>query len=174
MATLTNPYSNPGAFGRCVIGGVLVPGVIVAIDDATKAEEWLVQRPLAGANAVTIWRGSKIADAIKIRVNLPTAQAYSDYYAIRDVLRPKPGKKPPALLIVNPTINFAGISRISCVSVDPPKPAPGLSWEAVVTLIEYGPPIPIKPGPPDPPHQETELDRAAAETQAAWAEARKA
>jgi hypothetical protein len=160
MATNANPYTaKPGEWGRLTIGGVLVPGVITSIDDCDKPVEWTINRPVMGANAVTIWKGDNLAEDIKIKVNLHNASAFDAWYLIRDVLHPKLGKRPPTLQVVNPSINFARVTMVCCRCVGVPKAVTGNSWEGLIRLVEFGPRVPIKPGPPDPLHVETENDR---------------
>ncbi len=145
-----NPYTNSGPWGTCTIGNLTLPGVIVSVDGATKPDEWSVQKGTASSNATTVWKGTKLAEAIKIVLNLYDRASFDAYYSVRDTLRPKIGTKPPSLLIVNAIINFSGITRVACVDVEPPKPTAGLSWLGTVTVIEYNPSIPAKTGPANP------------------------
>lgn len=168
-----NPYTDWRPWGKVTIGGVLIPGIVTGIEGHEKIEEWAVQKGIEVSHAVTVWRGTKLAEAIKITTNLHNAAEFAKYYLVRGALRPKLGKKPPSLGIVNAAINFSGITRVSCVNVGPPKPAAGLSWQAEITVIEFNPPRPVKVGPADPPKAKTENDRLADELAEAMAQARK-
>ena len=141
-----NPYIDPDQWGMS-IGGCNVSGIITAIDGHAKPEEWNVQKGTSSSGATVVWKGTKVAEAIKITVAMIDAGDFEAYYLMRDTLRPKLGTKPPSLTIVHPAINAVGITRVACVDVGPPKPAAGLSWSYEITLIEYNPTAPAKAGP---------------------------
>lgn len=178
-----NPYIDPDPWGTVMIGGLQVMGIITAIDGHTKPEEWSVQKGTSSSGATTVWKGTKIAEAIKITVAMIDAGDFESYYVMRDTLRPKLGTKPPSLSIVHPAINAVSITRIACVDVGPPKPAAGLSWSYEITLIEYNPTAPAKAGPAGAAKGgaagagggaagQTENEKAAAELAAAVAKAK--
>jgi len=168
-----NPYVSFREWGTVTLGGVLVPGIVVSIDGHEKPEEWIIQKGIEVSHAVTVWRGTKLAESIKIVTNLYNRAEFDKYYDVAVALRPKLGKKPPSLGIVNAAINFSGITRISCRTVGPPKPAPGLSWTAEIDVIEFNPPRLAKVGPADPPKAKTENDVLAEELAGSIAQARK-
>jgi hypothetical protein len=173
QVTRLNPYEAPKAWGTITIGGVRVPGIILSIDGAEKPEEWIIQKGLYVSHAVSIWRGTKLAESIKILMNLYNAVEFNKYHDVKNVLRPKLGGKPPALPIVNAGINFGGITRVSVRLPGTPKPAEGLSWTAEIDLIEFNPPRQAPVGPADPPKTKTENDLLAEELAGAVAHARK-
>lgn len=142
-----NPYIDPDPWGVVILGGLQVCGIITAIDGHSKPEEWNVQKGTSSSGATTVWKGTKLAEAIKITVALVDAEMFENYYAVRDTLRPKLGTKPPSLTIVNAAINAVGITRVACVDISAPRPAAGLSWSYEITLIEYNPTAPAKAGP---------------------------
>jgi hypothetical protein len=161
MAAL-NPYINPEAFNRIKIGGLLLPGVIIPpIENLEKKQRWSVQHGIAMANGFTVWRGLMIAENIKINVNLPNAQAYEDYLKIRAAIRPKDGRKPPALAVVNGWFQLANVNRVSDVWPGLPQHVAGNSYIVSIILNEYATPKPIVAGPQDPPKAKTENDRLA-------------
>lgn len=168
-----NPYRSHTEWGRVIVGGVVLPGSVVSIDGARKPHQWAIQMGIQVSNAVTVWRGKKLAEAIKIVCNLYNQVEFDKWYDVQAVLDPPSGKKPPSVSIVNAHINFARITRVSCIYVDPPTPTKGLSWLGELSVIEYNPPKPAKVGPADPPKVKTENDRLADELDAAMAQARK-
>lgn len=171
--TRSNPYDAPKEWGTITVGGVLIPGVIISIDGAEKPEEWIIQKGLDVSHAVTVWRGTKLAESIKILINLYNRAEFNKYHDVKNVLRPKLGRKPPSLGIVNAGINFGGITRVSVRLPGTPKPATGLSWTAEIDLIEFNPPQQAKVGPADPPKAKTENDVLAEELGEAVRYARK-
>jgi hypothetical protein len=171
--TRLNPYESFKEWGTITVGGVLIPGIIVSIDGHEKPEEWIIQKGIEVSHAVTIWRGTKLAESIKVVTNLHNRVEFNKYYDVVSVLRPKIGKKPPSLSIVNAAINFSGITRVSVRLPGPPKPAVGLSWTAEIDLIEFNPPRLAKVGPADPPKAKTENDILADQLAEAVAQARK-
>jgi hypothetical protein len=171
--TRANPYVSPGEWGTITVGGVRIPGVILSIDGHEKPEEWIIQKGIEVSHAVTLWRGTKLAESIKIVTNLHNRAEFDKYHDVAIALRPKIGKKPPSLSIVNAAINFSGITRVSVRLPGPPKPAAGLSWTAEIDLIEFNPPRLAKVGPADPPKTKTENDILADQLAEAVAQARK-
>lgn len=171
--TRPNPYRAPKEWGTVIIGGVLIPGVVLSIDGAEKPEEWVIQKGLYVSHAVTIWRGTKLAESIKILMNLHNEVEFDKYHDVKNVLRPKLGGKPPALPIVNAGINFGGITRVSVRLPGTPKPASGLSWTAEIDVIEFNPPRQAPVGPADPPKTKSENDILAEQLAEVTAQARK-
>lgn len=168
-----NPYRSFKEWGLVQIGPMVLPGVLLSIDGAEKPEKWLVQMGIAVSNAVTVWRGTQLAEAITLRMNLPDEASFDSYYDVQTLLRPKLGARPPSLAIVNAIINFVGITRISNVSVKPPKLAQGLSWVGEIVLIEYRPPKIAAVGPADPPKAKSENDLLADQVVGLVAEAKR-
>lgn len=147
-----NPYVDPAPWYTLTIGGLAVPGTIVNIDGDRRPENWAVQMGISVSGAVTVWRGTKIAEAIKIDTVLFDRADVAAYYTLRNVLRPKLGRKPPAHALVNAKINFNAITRISVVDISSPSwnKADG-SWLGNVILIQYSPPKPVAAGTVEPP-----------------------
>lgn len=159
MPNVLNAYDFPLAWGRMIIGGIYVPGIIEDIDGCEKPQRWVFQMGLTVSNSVSIWRGQKLAESIKIKTRLPDKKSFDDAIAFTQVLLPRPGRKPPALYILNGAVNWVGITRISVANIIPPKPAGGLSWSFGVELCEYNPMKTVPVGQLDPPKAETENDR---------------
>ncbi len=65
--TQLNPYRDPTPWGTVRIGGLAIPGTILSIDGAERPEEWDVQKPTEKSGATTVWKGTKVADAINSR-----------------------------------------------------------------------------------------------------------
>lgn len=146
-----NPYINHYDWGLVMIGDNPVPGVITAIDGASKPEEWSVQKGTSASNATTVWKGTKLAESIKITTNLFDVLQVDAWYTLRDQLRPKLGDKPGSFQVVNAIINWAGITRVAVVNITPPKwLGASNSWEGTVELIEYNPSKPAKAGQASP------------------------
>jgi hypothetical protein len=174
LPTRLNAYDAPKEWGTITIGGVRLPGIILSIDGHEKPEEWIIQKGIEVSHAVVVWRGTKLAESIKIVTNLHNRAEFNKYlYEFVPRVRPKVGKKPPALPIVNAAINFSGITRVTCRLPGPPKPTVGLSWTAEIDLVEYNPPRLAKVGPADPPKVKSENDLLAEELAKVVAQARK-
>jgi hypothetical protein len=142
-----NPFVNATPWGVVEIGGLRLPGVVLSINGADTPEEWNVQKPTEKEGATTVWKGTTIAESIDIELALATRKAFDAYYETRDALRPKRGTKPPTLSIINPAINFTGVTRVSCRNVAPPKwVSSGGYWLGKVTVLEYRPPKPANTG----------------------------
>jgi hypothetical protein len=157
-----NPYDGD-QWGVIFIGGVQVPGTVVDIDGADKPSIWLVQHGIMQSGGFTIWRGTKIAEEIKVSSKLIDGQAFSDWLAIGRKLRPKEDAKPPAFLAENSALNFAGIINVSGRVKHPKWSQMGGYWIGEMILIEVRSPKQIKPGPPDPPRKRTKNDELADE-----------
>lgn len=160
MADTLNPYDFPDLWGRAIIGGQYVPGIIENIEGVDKPERWIVQQGMTVSNAFTIWRGQKLAEHPKITVRLINREQFNAAIAFRDLLRPKGGRRPPVYYISNGFFNWSGITRVSVQNIGYPSPVGyGLSWRWVIELIEFNKPKMIPVGPPDAPKGETENDR---------------
>jgi hypothetical protein len=158
MSTNPNPYRDNYPFGHLQIGGVEMPGIITSVDGAEKVETWVFQKGLAANNAVSIWRGRGLAENIEIVCRVFDEKSFDACYTVRDALRPN-WKRPPVLPILNGALNFNRITRVALKNLVPPKPAPGLSWEYKIVVVEYNPMRPVPVGPADPPKAITENDR---------------
>jgi hypothetical protein len=159
MAGRLSPYRFPLAWGRMIIGGIYVPGIIESIDGCEKPQRWVFQMGLTVSNSVSIWRGQKLAESIKIVTRLPDDQSFQDADRFMDIMLPTPGRKPPSLMCINAAFNWVGINRVSLVNFVAPKPAGGLSWTYGIEVCEFNPMKQVPVGPADPPKGETENDR---------------
>jgi hypothetical protein len=159
MANNPNPFRDAFPFNNVVIGGIVAPGIVQSIGDPSKPHIWVYQQGLAAWNAVSIWRGQKLAEGFLITMRLCNEEQYDACYPFRDVLQPKLGKRPPVRPILNGMLDFIGVKRVSVKNIIAPKPAGGLSWELGIELTEYNPMKPAPVGPPDAPKAESENDR---------------
>ena len=142
-----NAYVDPGPFGRASCGGVAVPGVISDIQGFEKEDEWTFQRGAGGNNAATIWKGTKISENGVIVADLSNAAQFDAYEALRLVLRPKLGTKPPSLPILNAIINGNGVLVAVCKNAPVAKwMKSGGFWRATMTFGEFNPPKPAAAG----------------------------
>ncbi len=168
-----NPYVDPGPWGRVSVGPLTLPGVVISIDGAEKPELWDFQKATASSGATSVWKGTKLAEGIKVLLEAPSLESFAGLYVLRDLLRPKAGTLPPSLAIVNGAINFNGITTVATALIGQPKPAPNNSWRIEITFCEYSPPKPAKAGPASgnvrtgTTKVETENDRLAAQLAAA-------
>lgn len=142
-----NPYVDAGPFGRVAVGGVQIPGVIQSIDGFRKAEDWTFQKGAGGSNAATVWKGTKLAESGTIKTALFGQASYDAHEALRLVLRPKLGTKPPSLPIENAIINGNGVLVVVCV--DAPVATwikAGGYWIAEMIFAEFNPSKPASTG----------------------------
>jgi hypothetical protein len=136
-----NPYRDNSPFGTGKIGGVPIAGVIQSINGAEKPEEWTFQKGTGGNNAVSVWKGTKLAEGIEIVVSLFGIEQYDAHELLRRTLRPKLGQKPPSLPIENGIINAAGVVLVVCISAPPAIwIRAGGFWQATIKLAEYNEP----------------------------------
>jgi hypothetical protein len=159
MAGRLNPYDFPTAWGKMIIGGVYVPGIIQSIDGCEKPQRWVFQMGMSASNGVSVWKGQKLAESIKVVTRLYDKKSCADADVFSDTLLPRPGQKPPVLYVLNGALNWVKITRVSVVNIVPPKAAAGLSWDFAFELCEYNPQQKVPVGPADPPKGETENDR---------------
>jgi len=159
MSGLPNPYRDSFPWGRMVIGGILFPGIIESIDGASKPETWIYRRRLAASQAVSIWRGTNLAETITVVSRVWNEKTFDLCYALRDALRPKMGRKPPVLPVLNGQLNFNKITRVAVKDIIPPLYASGNSWTFKTILTEFNPMKPVPVGPADAPKKESENDR---------------
>lgn len=145
-----NPFRDPGPWKTIKVGGFTLPGVILDVDGAEKPEEWSVQKGTAASNATTVWKGTKLAEAITITLASYDESTFDGLYELAAVLRPKIGNKPPSLVIESAVCNFGGITRIALKTPGQPKWNVKGYWTTKVVLIEYNPSKPAKAGPASP------------------------
>jgi hypothetical protein len=170
-----NPYRSSGPFGVVLLAGKSgmkqVPGILVSIDGARTPEEWAIQKPINASNAVTVWRGRNLAEAIVIVTNLYDEQSYDDWEALAAMLVPAdPRSAPPILNVINPWINSRGITKCGVRYPDHPKPAAGKSFTGELSLIQYRQRRIAKVGPPDAPPADSAQTKANKQKAAAVAE----
>lgn len=177
MAVL-NPYRQRG-WGDIYLDGyklhLKVPGSVQDIKDCDRVSNWVIQQPTAFGFGVTIYRGQKLVESPKVVMHLPDEETFDAYLKFAEQVETKrlPDGKPSVWYIINPAFNFAKITRVGVRSTGTPRRLPRLNWEATLDLVEYRPPVPVKIGPPDPPHKDqTENELLAAEAEKLAAKAR--
>jgi hypothetical protein len=146
-----NPFVDPYIFGTAFVGSMVMPGVIESIDGCETPERWFVQMGLTVSGSVTVWRGTKIAEGFTIMNRVYDKDTFDQIYTFKRMMQPKRGTKPSVVQIINGTVNFLDVYRISLINFIPPKSAPGLSWTWGMKVLEYRPPHIAPVGPPDPP-----------------------
>lgn len=156
-----NPWIDPGPWGYVILNGNFVlPGVVHDITGFEAEHEWVVQKSTFTSGGVTIWRGQKVSEDNTVVLRANTSGAFDRLYALRNLLVPAPGKKPPAFDITNPAINFVGITRVSLKKIGRPtwNKSAG-TWQQEVGLIEFRPPKPVPVGPAAPEEKPDAIDQ---------------
>lgn len=161
MSGLPNPYRDAFPWGTMIIGGIKFPGIIESIDGCSKPETWIYQRGLASSQAVSIWRGTNLAETITVVSRVWNEATFDACYALRDALKPSGSRRPPVLPVLNGQMNFARIQRVSVKDIIPPLFASGNSWTFKTILTEYNPmkPVPVGPADVKKPDSENEKKR---------------
>lgn len=142
-----NPFREASPFGRAKIGGVAVAGVIQSIEGFEKPDEWTFQKGTSGNNAVSVWKGTKLAESGTIKTALFGQASFDAHEAMRASLRPKLGTKPPSLPIENAIINGNGVSVVVCINAPVAQwVKAGGYWIATMQFGEFNPPAPARTG----------------------------
>ena len=126
-----NPFVDPGLFGFVYLDDVFIACTLIEVDGAAKPEEWQITKGSGSDGATAAWKGTKLAEKLKLKFRATDAASYNAMTAMRDQVRPKLGQKPPSLNITNEIINWAGISKIRLVEPAFPK------WEAINRAWEF-------------------------------------
>ncbi len=147
-----NPYIDPGPFGEVIIGDMRVECHLVEIDGCSKEEDWNVQKGTKSKGGTASWKGTKVAEKVKLKWRASTAAEYAAMGDLYTMMRPRPGEKPPTFHIINPVVNWGGIGEIALKAPPQPKwlPKEG-AWEFDWEFIEYDPTSDAKTGKADPP-----------------------
>lgn len=146
-----NPFVDARPFFSVTIGGLLLPGKIKPPEGCDTEEDWNQQKGTNGSFAVSVWKGSKLTEGIKITMRLHDAAGYDAIYAVRDLLRPKRGEKPPSHKIENAIINHVGIIFVTVKKIIAPKwIEQGAYWEYEIELNEFNPAANANTGAADP------------------------
>lgn len=147
-----NPYFDPGPFGEVSIDGVLIFSTLIEIDGASKPEDWSKQKGTHTSGETAVWKGTKLAEAIKLKFRAHNFDEYDAQSALLAQVRPKLGDKPPTLGIVNAVINdFGGIENIVLKTPAFPKWIEKSGcWEFDWEFHEDSPSKPANTGVADP------------------------
>lgn len=166
--SIAHPLRQSDAWGRVVVGGSVMPGVLTEMSVPPRVWEWAVQNGY-GQTKVTIYRSTGILDAITFTHFLRLDTREDDWDLLTKVYLPSliPGwpnayaGKPRSFPVVHPAIQFLGGKRIHLAKMFAPVPPPGEKIPQFYTLefqedvpqkrIPVGPPEPAKiNGPPLP------------------------
>jgi len=150
MATGPNPFRAPDPWRVVKLGGWQVPAFLVAINGVKIEEAWETQRAIGASGWVTVWRGTKPTEDLKLTLEAPTEATFDALYELYTRLAPKNGQRPPTVSIEHPAPNFVGIKRVSRKLWEGPRQTPGLSWQVDLTLIQYFPLVVVPVGPQEP------------------------
>jgi len=168
-----NPILDPGPWGIVLIQDTLIDCTLIEVDGAAKPEDWNVQKGTKSKGATPSWKGTKPAEALKLKFRTDTRPA--SFQAMTDMLllvRPKLGDKPPTVHIQNDVINWGGIGTIALKTPAFPKwDAKAAAWDFEWEFIEndpskdanVGPADPAKPDPSDPAPKQSAADKEIAD-----------
>lgn len=160
MAGLPNPHRAPLEWRTVRLAGWLVPVPLIAINGIKIEDEWVVQRQIGTSGAVTIWRGIKPTEDLRLTFEAPTEESFDSLHELFKRLRPVTVGRPPTVAIEHPGVNFVGIKRVARKLWEGPN-VENMHWRVNLTLIQYFPPITVAAGPADPaklPGEPTPLD----------------
>lgn len=147
---------DPGAFGFVYFDDIIVQATLLEVDGCTKPEEWQITKGSGSDGATADWKGTKLAEKIKLKFRATTDAEYADQGRLRDQLRPKLGQKPPSVTITLAMVNWGGIYKVRLVEPAYPKwvadkRAFDFEWE----VGEHAPSKQTKTGASDPAKPES-------------------
>jgi hypothetical protein len=159
-----NPFADPRPWNKVYIGNIELPRILIGVRGAGKSERWEIQIGIGVSwGAVAVWRGTNLAEGIEISCYLPTKDDFDGWRDVCEALSPTIGRRPPALYIVNPYVNWNGITIVTRKDTPPPEPTLTGAWIGRIELIEFNKPREAPVGPEPPPKEPTEADRLANE-----------
>ncbi len=146
-----NPFVDPGPWGFVRVDDVLVETKLHEVDGAQKPEDWQVTKGTGSDGATATWKGTKLAEKVKLKFRATDEASFDAQTALRDRLRPKLGEKPPTVTITNAIVNWGGIFKVTLHEPAFPKyDEKNNAWDFEWEFIEYAPSKPTKTGPSDP------------------------
>lgn len=159
MSTIAHPLQNSADWGRVLIGGSVLPGILDEITVPPRVWEWAVQQGF-GQSKITVFRSTGILEEIRFRyfLNLKTTGA-DDWALLETFLRVMlPGwpdkyiQKPKSLPIVHPAVQFLGGKRVHLAKLFAPVPPQGekIPQFYELTVQEDVPDKRPKTGPAEP------------------------
>lgn len=159
MSTIAHPVQNAADWGRVLIGGSVLPGILEEITVPPRVWEWAVQQGF-GQSKITVYRSTGILEEIKFRyfLNLKTTGA-DDWALLETFLRVLiPGwptnyiAKPRSMPIVHPAVQFLGGKRVHLSKLFAPVPPQGekIPQYYELTVQEDVPDKRPKTGPAEP------------------------
>lgn len=170
-----NPYFDPGPFGQILIADVVVAATLTEVDGATSPEDWSVQKGTGTSGATASWKGTKLAEALKLKFRAHDGDAFQAMTDLLLLVRPKKGQKPPTVNIENAIVNWGGIGKGAIKT--PPEPkwdAKDGAWDFTWEFQEIGPSTGANtgaagapaPDPKDPPTAQSAADKEIAKLSA--------
>jgi hypothetical protein len=154
-----NPFVDPGPFGFIYFDDVLVKTTLIEVDGCVKPEDWQVTKHVSGDGATAAWRGTKLAEKIKLKFRATDDASYAAQGDLYNQLRPKLGLKPPTVTVTNAIVNWGGIGKVCLHEPAFPKwVSDKHAWDFEWELIEYAPTKQTTTGPSDPAKPETSTD----------------
>lgn len=169
--SIAHPLRDSDAWGRVIVGGSVLPGVLTEMSVPPRVWEWAVQNGY-GQSKVTIYKATGILEAISFTHFLKLDTRADDWDTLTKTYLPSLIKgwpnayqgKPRSFPVVHPAIQFLGGKRIHLAKLHAPVPPSGEKIPQYYTLefqedvpdkkIPAGPPEPAKiNGPPAPKDQ---------------------
>jgi hypothetical protein len=131
---LWDPITEP--IDRCLIGGVLSPG-LCDIAGADSPRNWDERQGPGLSGSIVVFRGVMLSHfGIKFRLCTPEHWIEWDDFA-PVVMKPPYGKRPKALDIVHPLLEPLGIRAIVIENVGAPEQTSDGEWTIELKVIEY-------------------------------------
>lgn len=159
MSTIAHPVQNADDWGRVLIGGSVLPGILEEAIVPPRVWEWAVQQGF-GQSKITVYRSTGILEEITFRHFLRLrATAADDWALLETYLRTLiPGwpnnyiGKPKSLPVIHPAVQFLGCKRVHLTKLFAPKPPAGekIPQYYEVTFQEDVPDKRPKTGPAEP------------------------
>jgi hypothetical protein len=175
MTSIAHPLRNRDDWGRVLIGGSVLPGILTDVAVPARKFNWSVQKGF-GLSMVTVFQNVDILTGISFThfLNLKTTGA-DDWELLETFLKTLIPKfptdyqaKPKSLPVTYPLLQLLGASRIHLVEVYAPRPPQGetIPQYYQVTFQEDVPDKRPKTGPAEPaqlngvPKPKDQLDAA--------------
>ncbi len=134
---------------------ITLPGVVTSVDGHDRVSVWAMQKGLGASFGVAVWRGHLSCESIKVTSILTLPEHFVAYDELRK-LTPLPSDvQYQSFGVVNPALNWAGITRCGFRTLGTPRALPSLGWSVTLDLIEVRVPRSVKVGPPDKDKPET-------------------
>lgn len=149
------------------VGGRRVPGIVEDIQIEGRSLKWDVQQAIGTSGGITIYRGGKPIESVKIIVRLVdpeteenTDEVEAEWKSFVEMTVPKDGKKPPSFEFQNELADFLRprLAKVAHKGHSIPEAAT-IQSGAPKVWIEFIEPRPRKIAPAGPP-KPAQLDNA--------------